>query len=537
MKIAVYQLNSRLGAISENSQKIINAATKAKAGGAEILITPELSICGTPPHNLLLIPKFINDCEKFLGEIAQKVLIPTLVGHPWKNDGKIFNALSLVANGKIITTICKNLLVNDNYFNEPTYFESGVNSKTKSNAQIIEVGNLKIFLSLENLNTPALIAEGKFDLIINITNSPYFINKSAQINTTIENIINKLNKPLIYLNCVGGQDDIVFEGGSKIINVDRSVAYQLPIFNEGFQICEFQNSKFISSEKIPPTPTNQAQEIYLALVCALTDYLHKNNIKKVFVGLSGGIDSAIVAVVSVQAVGAENVEFVFMPSEYTSQISLDGATQIAKNLGCRLHHSPINNIFAQCQKSFQPFFVGKGADLTEENLQARIRGLTLMAFANKFGGLVVNTSNRSEGAMGYGTLYGDLVGGYALIKDLYKFQVYDVANYINEFNKKEIIPLMVINRAPSAELRPNQKDSDSIPDYPILDKILQKYFDEGTSAEQLVEQGFDKTLIAKIIQLYKINEYKRRQFPLGLNIAENTAKVCKTPSTHSFSEL
>lgn len=538
MKIAIYQLNSTVGAIDANIKKIISASNNAQKSGCELLITPELSICGYPAYDLLLIPQFIKHCEQALNTLADNIAIPTLVGHPQRLGDKLLNAVSLIypKNSQDKKTNFYKNICDKNYFCASKYFVSG------ENKQVVELNGIRINWNLGedifNLSSDILTSA---DLFVNLSNNAFYIGKN-KINTPY----NKINKPTIFVNGVGGQDQWVFDGGSYAINIEGNVNTNLPnfqmsYFKEELAICEFVNNKFINTQQIKNP--QEDEQIYLALKTALANYLKKNNFKKIFIGLSGGIDSAVVGAVAVAAMAeiGENpksaVEFIMLPSTFTSKISINGAKTIAENLGCRLHNFPITNIYESISTQLQPFFAGMPRDLTEENLQARTRAIALMAFANKFNGLIVNTSNRSEGAMGYGTLYGDLIGGYALIKDLYKHQVYAVANYINKKFSKSIIPKEVIERPPSAELRENQKDEDSIPNYIILDEILEKLLDEKISASELIAQGYNKEVIQKVLSLYYGNEYKRRQFPLGLNIASLNSQSISIPSSHQFKEI
>jgi len=535
MRLGIYVSNPIIGDFNQNAQQIINASNKANKKGAKLLLTPEFSLCGSPADDLLLNPEFIKQGDQTLKYINHQLKIPAIICHPQIVDNKLYNTATLIYpnNSQPQQTVIQNNPIDTYYFKKSKYFQSS----EKNPIFKYENLNIKCLFGNQNVDSEHIL---DCDLIINLDSSPYYLNKKNAFESL------NVNSPLIYLNRVGGQDQWVFDGKVIISNPHQNQINHLSVFGENLVICDFYENKinFVSTEtqNYPNELSikNEIENIYLALKSAIGDYINKNNFNKVFIGLSGGIDSAVVACVTNAAIKNNQkikLELVMMPSPYTSKISIDAAKTIAENLQRKLHFCPIDNYFQYLKSELQPFLDFRKDNFTQENLQARIRANILMAFANQDNGLVVNTSNRSEGAVGYGTLYGDLIGGYALIKDLYKQQVRELAKYINQINEFQIIPEIVITRPPSAELRKDQKDEDSIPKYELLDSVLIELLEKQKSPSEIIKMGFEKNVVKKIISLYYQNEYKRRQFPLGLNIANNSENKIDIPVNHSFYEF
>lgn len=557
MKISLAEINPKVGDLRHNSKLIIKHAEIALKNGAEILITPELSLCGYPPEDLLLEKEFVDRCHYYLIGIAKK--FPTLniiVGYPRRKNKLLFNSISLLFGGKINKTYDKQKLPNYGVFDEKRYFSAG------DKPGIFKYKNKKFGLlicediwedgPLEKLN------ELKADYVICVNASPYEFNKTKTKINLIQKKLNKLDDiNLIYLNCVGGQDELLFDGSSFITKPKQYNKKNLPFISEPFVskniIADFsdeneikiisKNEKFPYHRKILKTSiiskSLSNSENYLTynllngLMLAMKDYVEKNNIKKLILGLSGGIDSAVVLYIASKVINKQNITAIMMPSIYTSQASLEDAKKIASNLEVNYKIIPIKKHIKLFENTFKEDFVGLEKDITEQNIQARIRGMILMAFANKFNGMVLATGNKSENAVGYSTIYGDMVGGFAILKDVPKTMVYKIANEINY--DQTIIPQRIINRAPSAELSKNQTDQDTLPNYEILDEIIDLHIEKNYSEKELIKYGFSANLVKKVVKLIKLNEFKRRQSAPGPKITSKAfGKDRRYPITNKF---
>lgn len=513
MRIAIAQINATVGDLEANARKIIRYSEEAKKAGADIVCFPELSLTGYPPEDLLLKPKFINDNLQKLKEVTQSISgIIAVVGFVDRSAKDIYNAAAVIADGKITGVYHKTFLPNYGVFDEQRYFSAG--SKTgvfKSGGFAFGVN---ICEDIWHLNGPLkLQARKKAKLILNINASPYYAGKIKKRQEIIRKQA-KLNKVfIVYVNLVGGQDELVFDGQSMICNDKGRIVAQAEAFKEDLLVYDLEKPaltkrKAVVLEAVP--------EIYQALALGVKDYVYKNGFKRIVIGLSGGIDSSLVAAIAVDALGKENVTGIFMPSRYSSKESEEDARQLAESLGIEFITVPIEQIFKFYLIVFEPYFVGVTRDITEENLQARIRGNILMAFSNKFGWLVLTTGNKSEMSTGYATLYGDMAGGLAVIKDVPKTVVYKLCAYRNSISP--VIPDRVFTKAPTAELKPNQKDQDTLPPYEVLDPILKAYVEEDKDLTKIISLGFDKETVYKAVSMVDKNEYKRRQSPPGIKI-------------------
>mgnify|MGYP001427815318 FL=1 len=517
MKIHLSQLNPVVGDLIYNKSLILSEAKRACDNNAKILVTPELSLTGYPPEDLLLDSEFIDSCKNCIIEIAEKYpQLMIVVGYPNNHEGNLYNAASVLHNGKIAYTYHKNYLPNYGVFDEKRYFTEGKEST------VFECdGNRLAIIICEDfwVDDPIERLE-KLDvnIILCINASPYDLTKQQK---RIENAKKKISRKkvlLVYLNTLGGQDDLLFDGGSFIFDGINGLIREFPQFK---QISE---SIDLSNKKKSAVSTYEDMDILLnGLILSLHDYLKKNNISKVFLGLSGGIDSALVIYIASKAIDVKNIYSIMMPSKYTSKASLEDAEELAKSLGVHYKTKSIDDLFNNLKNSFDNDFKGMPEDIAEENFQARIRGITLMGFANKFKGMVLATSNKSELAVGYSTIYGDMVGGFCVLKDVPKTLVYKLAKHINK--KKEIIPDRIITREPTAELKFNQTDQDNLPSYDILDSIINMYIEQKISPNAIVREGFDSQVVKKVVELIHGNEFKRRQSAPGPKITSKAFSV------------
>jgi NAD+ synthase (glutamine-hydrolysing) len=534
MKIALAQLNFHIGNFDYNVNKIISSISSAKSLGAELIVFPELSICGYPPRDFLEFDDFIAKCESAVSQIAEHCQgIAAIVGLPSKNNsntGKpLFNSACFIEDQKVKKYIHKGLLPNYDVFDEYRYFEPAAEFEIVTykdvrialtvcediwEEEIVETES-KTGRKLYKVSPMDELIKQKPTIAINISASPFNYNQDK----TRKHLLNKMAKkhkiPFIYLNQVGGQTELIFDGGSMVVGEDGSIKKQMQFFEEDFLIVE--------SHEINESPKFEIEKtsielIYQALVLGIKDYFKKLNFSKAILGLSGGIDSALTLVLAVEALGKENVLAVLLPSKYSSDHSVSDSLKLVETLGCNYQIIPIENGVASVEDSLKELFAGQQPGIAEENIQARMRAIILMAISNKFGYILLNTSNKSEAAVGYGTLYGDMCGGLSVIGDLFKTQVYELSNYINK--EKEIIPQNIISKPPSAELRPNQKDSDSLPDYDVLDKILQLYILEREGPQEIINMGYDATLVNRIFNLVNRSEYKRQQTPPILRVSK-----------------
>lgn len=528
MKIALAQLNFHIGNFEGNYAKMKAAIADAKAEGADIICFPELAVTGYPPRDFLEFKNFVEmaiDTVHQLAKLADKIAI--VVGAPSKNpiiEGKdLFNSAYFLAEKKVQYVANKALLPTYDIFDEYRYFEPAttfhtITYKGKKIALSIceDIWNVANENPLYTICPLDEVAHEQPDFIINISASPFSFSHADDRIRIIKANTQRYQVPVFYVNHVGAQTEIIFAGGSVVANQHGDIVAEMPFFQESVQTFDLDTIK--KSHKDAILPKTKIALIYDALILGLRDYFQKLGFKKAILGLSGGIDSAVVAVLASDALGADNVRCILLPSQYSSDHSVNDARSLAENLGCQYDIVPIESIYGSFMEELDIHFRGLPFSLAEENLQARIRGTLLMAFSNKFGNILLNTSNKSEAAVGYGTLYGDMNGGLSIIGDLYKTEVFELARYINRDN--EIIPINTITKPPSAELRPDQKDSDSLPDYDILDRILFEYIENQKGPQEIEALGFEPQLVAKILRMVNMNEFKRYQMPPVLRVSD-----------------
>ncbi|MFM6322515.1 MAG: NAD+ synthase [Microcystis panniformis] len=536
MRIAIAQLNPIVGDIEGNAQRILEAAQTAFNQGAELLLTPELSLCGYPPRDLLLNLGFVEKMSQQLQLLSQQLpeKLAVLVGFVEKNpsatvrgEKPLFNSIALLKSQEIKQIFTKRLLPTYDVFDEDRYFAFGKESQyfqlTENNVKIgvticEDVWNDEQFWGQRQyaVNPMADLANLGVDLIVNLSASPYSVGKQKLRESLLSYSATRYNLPIVYVNQVGGNDDLIFDGDSVAFNRQGEVIYRAQAFTSSLELIEFNQD--LLPAVIHPLPVDEDEEIYRALVLGVQDYVQKCGFKRVIFGLSGGIDSSLVAAIASDALGKENVLAVMMPSPYSSDHSISDAVALVNNLGIKSEKLAIQEIMTAYDQLLDGLFAGTDFGIAEENLQSRIRGNLLMALSNKFGHLLLSTGNKSEMAVGYCTLYGDMNGGLAVIADVPKTRVYSLCRWLNRHG--EIIPLNVINKAPSAELKPNQKDQDSLPPYEILDAILALLIDRHQSAEKIIAAGFEPEIVQKVIKLVKNAEFKRKQAPPGLKISD-----------------
>ena len=535
IKFTLAQINPTVGDVDGNLAKIIRHCRTARDDhAADVVIFPELAVSGYPPEDLLLRPDFLAQCERCMAKLKSLVRgIVVIIGHPLPENGKVYNALSVICDGEVRALYRKRHLPNYTVFDEKRYFSAG------REAAVVDIKGVRIGLTVcEDIWRPGPVkqsAELGADLIISINASP-FHNEQASLRE--EGVVLKKARrfrlPMIYLNQVGGQDELVFDGCSLAVDAEGEVAARLPAFTEALRTVVFKDGKFVPGA-VEARPRG-AELVYRAIVLGVRDYIEKNNFKGAVLGLSGGIDSALSLAIAVDAIGKARVAAVMMPSRYTSEMSVEDARLEADALGVRFEVIPIEPMYQSTLAQLKPLFAGKAADATEENIQARCRGMLLMAISNKFGYMVLTTGNKSEMAVGYATLYGDMVGGFSAIKDVPKMMVYQLARYRNgRCDGPPVIPERVISRAPSAELAPNQKDEDSLPPYEILDAILEAFVEHDRSAEQIIADGYDAETVRRVITMVVANEYKRRQAAPGVRVTSRAfGKDRRYPITSGF---
>lgn len=524
MRISLAQLNVQAGNFELNTSKIISAIREAKANHSDLVVFSELVICGYPARDFLTYLDFILQCEKQIQEILPETMgIGILIGCPARNpvpSGKdLFNTAWFLADGKVVQQIHKTLLPTYDVFDEYRYFEpnktfSCIEWKGSRIAVTIceDIWDIDEVNPLYNQRPLDFLMHELPDLIINLSASPFHAGQYEKRMNVLRKNVEKYRLPLVYVNQVGAQTELIFDGGSCILNAQADLCLQLPFFKE----CQFA----IDLQSISPMKTVclSREEIVLnALVMGVKDYFSKLGFQKAILGLSGGIDSALVLAIACEALGPQNVLPVLLPSRYSSSHSVSDSVSLCKNLGCAFKKISIEEPFQSFLQTLQPEFNELPHDITEENIQARIRGVILMALSNKFGYILLNTTNKSEAAVGYGTLYGDMCGGLSVIGDVYKSEVYQLCQHINR--EKEIIPESILSKPPSAELRPNQKDADSLPDYGILDKILFMYIELCESPDGIISAGYDATLVHRILRMVNMNEWKRYQAPPILRVS------------------
>ncbi|MBN2069199.1 MAG: NAD+ synthase [Opitutales bacterium] len=529
MKIGIAQINTIVGDLSGNKERILDAYRQLCAQGAELIVFPELVICGYPPRDLIFKSRFIKDTETTLQEIASQTgNTPALIGFVEKNPSALgrtaYNSVAFCAEGKVREIARKSLLPTYDVFDEDRYFESA------EMPTVIEYAGKRIAITVcEDIWTTSEISTGKYykkiplealskespDLMLNISASPWHYGKSA---FRLEHVVSKasklLNCPVVYCNAVGGNDELLFDGHSLAVQANGDPIAAMEGFKEQLKVVSLEDkTRDIAESYNAPT----IEQIESALIMGLRDYAHKTGFKKAVLGLSGGIDSALTAAIAAKALGKENVIGVSLPSAISSQHSKDDAADLAKKLGIRYETLPIASIVSSAESTLGEIFAGLPADVTEENIQARARGLLLMAISNKFGALLLTTGNKSELSVGYCTLYGDMCGGLAVISDLPKTKVFELCRWINR--AEEVIPWNTIEKPPSAELRPDQKDEDSLPPYDILDGILERYVELGQSRDEIVAAGYSAEVVYDVARKVDLNEYKRKQAAPGLKVS------------------
>ena len=528
MKIALAQLNYHIGNFEANTKKIIDHIQSAKLQGAELVVFAELAVCGYPPRDFLEFDEFIDLCHQSALEIATHCQdIACIIGLPIKNTqiaGKdLYNAAYFIEDGEIKATVKKALLPNYDVFDEYRYFEPGtkfdcINFKGRKIA-------LTICEDLWNINDNPLYVSNPMDqlilqqpdLMINIAASPFSYFHDDERMVVLADNAKKYNLPLLYVNQVGAQTEIVFDGGSLAFDRMGNLLDELEYFKEDLRIYEIQGNDILGFAPKQHLPVTDIEQIYNALILGIQDYFAKSGFSKAVLGLSGGIDSAIVCALACRALGPENVMAVLMPSKYSSDHSIKDALDLVENFGCMHEIIPIKETADAFENILKPAFKDLPHNLAEENIQARCRGIIVMAMSNKFGYILLNTSNKSECAVGYGTLYGDMCGAIGVIGDVYKTQAFELARFINK--DAEMIPLNSIVKPPSAELRPDQKDSDSLPEYDVLDKILFQYIELKQSSLSIIAQGYDEALVRRVIKMVNTAEFKRYQTPPILRVS------------------
>jgi NAD+ synthase (glutamine-hydrolysing) len=536
MKAVIAQLNLTVGDLKGNAAKILDAAKSAANVNADLLLTPELSICSYQPEDLLLRPSFIAACKSEVETLAKAIalLSPALVaviGLPWREAGALYNAAAVLRGGEIIAVYKKMDLPNYSVFDDKRYFTQG------TSPVVVDVAGVKVgVLICEDIwfarAGDAARAAGAQVLAV-INGSPFDTSHLADRERVVKQRAHELGLPVLFCNLVGGQDEIVYDGQSFVTDVKGDVCQRLPGFVEATAVVAFE-----AAQPRPVrfnSPQGETADVYAALVLAVKDYINKNRFPGIVLGLSGGIDSAVVLAIAVDALGRDRVRCVMLPSKFNASISLEDARWMAGTQGVRYDEIPIEPVYEVFAAALADQWKGYPVDASEENLQSRIRGTMLMGISNKTGNLVLTTGNKSEMTTGYATLYGDMAGGFGVLRDCDKELVYALANYRNSLGR--VIPERVITRAPSAELRHDQKDQDSLPEYPVLDKIMALYVEENLSAAEIVAQGLPKEAVDKVVRLLRINEYKRRQAPVGPRVTPRAyGRDWRYPITNGWRE-
>ncbi|MCX2432921.1 NAD+ synthase [Pedobacter sp. GR22-10] len=528
MKIALAQLNYHIGNFEANTQKIIDHIKLAEDKGADLVVFAELAICGYPPRDFLEFDEFISLCEEAAQEIAAHCKhIACIIGLPVKNNllqGKdLHNAAYFIENGQIKAVVKKALLPTYDIFDEYRYFEPS------TSFSCIDFNGKKIALTicedLWNINDNPLYVSNPMDelikeqpdMMINIAASPFSYTHDDERIKVLSDNAKKYHLPVFYVNQVGAQTEIIFDGGSLVFDADGAMKAEMKYFEEDLQVFDLEEVEHVRNKYPEAERLTDIEQIHDALVLGIQDYFKKSGFTKAVLGLSGGIDSAVVCALACRALGAENVMAVLMPSKFSSDHSVQDALDLVDNFGCMHEIIPIKAVADAFDAALAPAFKGLPFNLTEENIQARSRGTIVMAMSNKFGYILLNTSNKSECAVGYGTLYGDMCGAIGVIGDVYKTQVFELAKYINK--EDELIPVNTIVKPPSAELRPDQKDSDSLPEYDVLDKILYHHIEEKQGSKAIIAKGFDEALVQRILKMVNVAEFKRYQTPPILRVS------------------
>lgn len=545
INIALVQENPIVGNVELNYNLILKARNDTNSENADLIVFSELFMSGYPPEDLVLRYSFLDEIDKYLKLLVEETKKPgpaILFGLPVRDKNQIFNSVALIDNGEIISIQHKCHLPNYDVFDEERIFDKG-NLPGPINFRGLKIG-VAICEDIWHEDVVECLAETGAELLIVLNGSPYNREKQdLRTNVAMQRVVES-GLGLIYVNQIGGQDELVFDGGSFVINPDYSMPVKLPNFVSNIQstLWTKDNDKWLCKTVVQQTDAEELVDIYSACVIGLRDYVQKNKFKEVLIGLSGGIDSAIVSCIAVDALGSENVQCVMLPSKYTSKESLADAIECAEKLGINPDEISIEKMVDAAEDQLNPFFEGTNKDITEENIQSRIRAVLLMALSNKFNKLLLTTGNKSEMAVGYATLYGDMSGAFNPIKDVYKTEVYKIAEMRNNTKPEfclgpnhEVIPKNIITKAPTAELRDNQTDQDSLPEYDVLDDILYKLIEEEISVKDIIKSGHDKQWVTKIQNLLYISEYKRRQAPPGVKISsKNFGKDRRYPITNNF---
>ena len=555
VKIALAQLNLTLGDLAGNAAKIVGAARSAQQAGATLLLTPELAICGYPPEDLLLREDFYRYCDEAVERVAREAPgITIVIGHPRAVDGRRYNAASVLRGGAVVASYHKQNLPNYMVFDEQRYFDADTapcvfeHEGVRFGINICEDvwgpqgrahGEPRSFLHGEHTvdsesgPAPAPLAarEAGAQCLLVLNASPYHVQKHRARHDVVRKRVSETGLPVVFVNHVCGQDELVFDGASFAMDAEGEVALQMPWFEEELGVVEFDGRRLLPGALAPELELEE--EVYRALCLGVRDYLGKNGFPGALLGLSGGIDSALTLAVAVDAIGADKLHAVMMPSQFTAGMSVDDSRKMVEILGVRYSELAIRPVFDAFLETLEPELRGTSPDTTEENLQARIRGTLLMALSNKFGSIVLTTGNKSEMSAGYATLYGDMAGGFAVLKDISKTLVYRLSRWRNR--NGEVIPRRIIDRPPSAELRPDQTDQDSLPEYDVLDGIIEAYVERDQSPEQIVAAGFDRAAVEQAVRLIRLAEYKRRQAPVGIRITpRGFGKDWRYPITNRF---
>ena len=557
LKAALAQINATVGDLDGNARRIVAAAREAHAAGASLVLAPELSLSGYPPEDLLLRPAFMQACARALQGMAEALVdcegLHVVVGHPHQfgERGDVrtksfalqqrFNAASVLAAGRVIATYCKRELPNYQVFDERRYFASGRDAG--HGPVVFDAGGVRVGLLICEdawFDEPARSARAAGAQVLAVLNaSPFHLDKADERERRMAERARDVALPVLYAHLVGGQDEVVFDGASFAVDAQGRLAARAPSFEEALTFVEVDGAAVRGP--LAPLPDALAQA-WGALVLGVRDYVGKNGFPGAIIGLSGGIDSALVLAVAVDALGAERVRTVMMPSPYTAEMSWLDAREMARRVGVRHDEISIASMFESFRAALAPVFAGWPEDTTEENIQARVRGTLLMALSNKTGSIVLTTGNKSEMATGYCTLYGDMAGGFAVIKDVAKTLVYRLAEWKNrqpnlraDGSVGPVIPERIITRAPSAELKPDQTDQDSLPPYEVLDAILARYMEDDQGVDEIVAAGFDRGVVERVAHLIKVNEYKRRQAPVGIRITHRAfGRDWRYPITSKF---
>ncbi len=558
MRIAIGQINCTVGDLSGNARKILEFADRARAQGADLLLTPELSLCGYPPEDLLLREDFRSACDRALAALAAQVKgISIVVGHPRQVGGNLYNAASVLQDGRIAAVYHKRDLPNYTVFDEERYFDSdgspcvvevngvrvGVNicedvwgpagesaARATAAGDGVNVG-INICADVWEPEAPKRARAAGAQVLLVLNASPFHINKLRTRYEVVRDRTAETGMAVVFCNLVGGQDELVFDGASFVMDANGRLTHQLPAFEEALAVIQIGKDGPLPGAIIAELDTDQS--IYKALCLGVRDYLGKNGFPGALLGLSGGIDSALTLCIAADAIGADKVHAVMMPSQFTADISVEDSREMVGRLGVRYSEIAIKPMFDTFMGALAPHFGGRPFDATEENLQARIRGTLLMGLSNKHGSIVLTTGNKSEMSTGYATLYGDMAGGFAVLKDVTKKYVYRLSRYRNSLSA--VIPERIIVRAPSAELRANQVDQDSLPPYDVLDGIIERYVEQDQSVAEIVAAGFRREDVDRIVKLVHINEYKRRQAPVGIRITpRGFGKDWRYPITNKY---